>query len=60
MYSFPTPGGAGLKDGSSWSNALAGYGAVSQNLAAGDEFCFAVGDYAVTNEIAVYLNESRF
>ena len=56
---YVTPAGAGLKDGSSWANALAGYGAVSQNLAAGDEFCFAVGDYAVTDEIAVTKNMTR-
>ena len=53
---FVTPNGAGLQDGSNWANALAGYPAVSQNLASGDEFYFAVGDYPVTEEIAVTKN----
>ena len=53
---FVTPTGAGLKDGSSWANALAGWGAIAGALRPGDTVCLAVGDYAVTNE----LNLSSF
>ena len=48
---FVTPTGAGLKDGSSWANALAGWGAIAGALRPGDTVCLAVGDYAVTNEL---------
>ena len=48
---FVTPSGAGLKNGSSWANALEGWGAIAGALRPGDTVCLAVGDYAVTNQL---------
>ncbi|MBQ6926011.1 MAG: hypothetical protein IJQ73_15345 [Kiritimatiellae bacterium] len=53
---YVTPAGAGLKDGSSWANALAGYGGLRAVVASGDAVRFAVGDYPVSNE----LNAANF
>lgn len=48
---FVTPTGAGSKDGSSWGNALEGYGGLNGVVASGDIVYFSTGDYIITEQL---------
>ena len=55
MEFFATPAGAGTKDGSSWTNAVAGLDplTVGNVFAPGDKINLAVGTYPVTNQLSI-------